>query len=151
MRLDEANTMRLSTAFSFHSWFIGKKLCVASNGLWWHIKRLSAKKRTLDITYGSNCYDSKRFELLLGAHMNLEAFSFSRLTYNGEVTTLTWPCVTDIRIRDIQIKGIHAVMQSTMFETSSKHCRLDTIANFIYARSLFMQVNLNWWPNLNLG
>ena len=61
-------------------------------------------KGTVVITSGPNYHDPERYGLFLCAHWDLESFSFSPLTYNGEVTALPWPChwsdsdkVTDLK------------------------------------------------------
>ena len=81
--------------------------------------------------YSISSYDSRWFEQIWCI---LEVLIFSPLTYNGEVTKLTWPKVTDIKkIRNIEIVDTYALtVQCAMrVSKSSDHwCAIGKMSNF---------------------
>ena len=84
---------------------------------------------------GSDAYSFKRNDV-----------NFCPLTYNGEVTKLTWPLVTDIKkIRDIQIVGIYDLMKRWRFETN----RISSVATAQpQSQKPVFDFDLTWWPDL---
>ena len=77
---------------------------------------------------------------------NKKHLNISPLTYNGEVTKMTWPQVIDIKkIWDIQVVGTDALMYRWKFQISQ------SITVALARSQTFLEVgsrDLDWWPDL---
>ena len=96
--------------------------------------------------YSISGYASRWFEQIWCI---LEVLIFSPLTYNGEVTKLTWPKVTDIKkIRNIQIVDTHALTVHCEFQrvriTGVPLARCQTSKNATWSQVTYC--DLVTWP-----
>ena len=77
---------------------------------------------------------------------NRNDLNFCPLNYNGEVTKLTWPLVTDIKkIRDIKVVGIYDLMKRWTFETNRMHSVATAQPQ---SQKPIVYFDLTWWPDL---
>ena len=79
--------------------------------------------------------------------LNRKSTDISPLTYNGEVTSLTWPQVTDIKILDRQVVDGSGFIKFWKFENIwFRTAAVVRAQTFLEARSR----DSNWWRDLML-